>query len=201
MLAYLEFVGARLVFLIDWNRARKALRGFLPGPARVAVLRWAAAQEVGHRGFLELGGARLINQAIEAARAGRCISATGCATCWASGGRELVRFALRAASEGLRARQSQALIRDRMRAELARHFANEERRLLRVAAEHAGLVFEWPPWCATAVLARGGRGGGRSPGAGRGASSMTPTGGDQVREAVRRRPDHGRFCAAARGRR
>ena len=27
---------------------------------------WAAENDIGHRGFLELGGARLVNQAIEA---------------------------------------------------------------------------------------------------------------------------------------
>ena len=30
MLAYLTFLGSRLVFLIDWNRARKRLRTFAP---------------------------------------------------------------------------------------------------------------------------------------------------------------------------
>ena len=40
--ANLEFLGSRLVFLIDWNRARKQLRGFLRGPDRVALLRSAA---------------------------------------------------------------------------------------------------------------------------------------------------------------
>ena len=64
--AYLEFLGSRLVFLIDWNHARKQLRGFLRKPDRLILLRWAAETEIGHRGFLELGGARLVNQAIEA---------------------------------------------------------------------------------------------------------------------------------------
>ena len=55
------------MFLIDWNRARKQLRQFLRGPDRLALLlSWAAETEIGHRGFLELGGARLVNQAIEA---------------------------------------------------------------------------------------------------------------------------------------
>ncbi len=55
---YLEFLGSRLVFLIDWNRARKQLRQFLRGPDRLALLAWAAETEIGHRGFLELGGAQ-----------------------------------------------------------------------------------------------------------------------------------------------
>ena len=53
-----------------------------------------------------------------------------------------LRFVLRAATEGLLARQSSALIRDRVRAEMARHLSNEEHRLLLLASEHAGLIFE-----------------------------------------------------------
>jgi uncharacterized protein Yka (UPF0111/DUF47 family) len=152
--AYLEFLGSRLVFLIDWNRARKQLRGFLPNTARLALLRWAADQEVGHRGFLELGGARLVNQAIEAV-AGSAIH-FGDRLCDVLGVEEteaFLRFVLRTATEGLMARQSASLIRDRVRAELARHLSNEERRLLQVAAEHAGLIFELAALVRDAVLA------------------------------------------------
>jgi hypothetical protein len=56
LLAYLDHLGSRLVFLIDWNRARKQLRGFLNGEPRLRLLRWAAETNIGHRGFLELGG-------------------------------------------------------------------------------------------------------------------------------------------------
>ncbi|MBO0739272.1 MAG: hypothetical protein J2P48_22495, partial [Alphaproteobacteria bacterium] len=141
--SYLEFIGSRLVFLIDWNRARKQLRGFLPGKQRYELLRWAAEAEIGHRGFLELGGARLINDAIEATAGSavhfgdRLYDVLGePATV------DFLRFAFRAASEGLRARHSRGLIRDRVCAELAAHFSNEGKRLLRLAADHAGLVFE-----------------------------------------------------------
>ena len=141
--AYLGFLASRLVFLIDWNRARKQLRGFLRGEQRVALLRWAAEAEVGHRGFLELGGARLINRAIEATAG----SAThfGDRLCDVLGDVEamnFVRFVLRAAAEGLRDRQSLALIQDRIRAELQVHFTGEEKRLLRLAGDHAAMIFE-----------------------------------------------------------
>jgi uncharacterized protein Yka (UPF0111/DUF47 family) len=152
--AYLEFLGSRLVFLIDWNRARKQLRGFLPNAARLALLRWAADNEVGHRGFLELGGARLVNQAIEAV-AGSAVH-FGDRLCDVLGVEEteaFLRLVLRAATEGLLARQSASLIRDRVRAELARHLNNEERRLLGIAAEHAGLIFELASLAQDAVLA------------------------------------------------
>jgi len=140
---WLSFLGSRLVFLIDWNRARKQLRGFLPDNARADLLRWAAEQEIGHRAFLELGGARLVNQAIEAVAGSaihfgdRLSDVLGLAETQA-----FLRFVLRAATDCLLSRRSPSLLRDRIRAELARHLSNEERRLLRIAADHAALGFE-----------------------------------------------------------
>ena len=127
--AYLDFLGSRLVFLIDWNRARKQLRQFLRGPDRVALLGWAAENDVGHRGFLELGGARLVNQAIEAT-AGSSMH-FGDRLCDVLGDEEtleFLRFVFQAATEGLLAGPSQALIHDRIRVTLAKHFSNAEQR-------------------------------------------------------------------------
>jgi uncharacterized protein Yka (UPF0111/DUF47 family) len=141
--AYLEFLGSRLVFLIDWNRARKQLRGFLRSADRIGLLRWAADAEIGHRGFLELGGARLINDAIEAA-AGSSMH-FGDRLCDVLGDAETVEFThfvFKAATEGLLSGQSHGFIQDRIRVALATHFANEERQLLRLALDHAGLIFE-----------------------------------------------------------
>ena len=138
-----EFLGSRLVFLIDWNRARKQLRAFLRGRRRLALLRWAADQEVGHRGFLELGGAKLVNQAIEAT-AGSAMH-FGDRLCDVLGVAEteaFLRFVFHAATDGLLAR-ALAVARARPRPRrAAAHFSNEERRLLQLAADHAGLMFE-----------------------------------------------------------
>ena len=141
--ANLEFLGSRLVFLIDWNRARKQLRGFQRGADRFALLSWAAETETGHRGFLELGGAVLINRAIEAT-AGSAMR-FGDRLCDVLGDAEtraFLQFAFRAATDGTLSSQSHALIQDRVRVALAGQFRNEERQLLDRAAEHAGLVFE-----------------------------------------------------------
>lgn len=141
--AYLAFLGSRLVFLIDWNRARKQLRGFMRGDQLVALLQWAAAEEIGHRAFLQLGGARLVNEAIEAT-AGSAMH-FGDRLCDVLGDaptEALLRFVLRTTSEGLRTGQSPGLMRDRIRTELQTHFSNEGKRLLHLAADHAGLVFE-----------------------------------------------------------
>ena len=141
--AYLGFLGSRLVFLIDWNRARKQLRGFLRKDQRAALLSWAAEAEVGHRGFLELGGARLINHAIEAA--GGSAMHFGDRLCDVLGddaAQSFVRSVFGVATEGLRQHQSSSLIQDRVRAELQTHFSSEGTRLLRLASDHAGMVFE-----------------------------------------------------------
>jgi hypothetical protein len=45
---YLRFLGSRLVFLIDWNRARKRLRKLAPKRVALEVLQWAAEQNCGH---------------------------------------------------------------------------------------------------------------------------------------------------------
>jgi uncharacterized protein Yka (UPF0111/DUF47 family) len=140
---YLTFLGSRLVFLIDWNHARKQLRGFLRGADRLALLSWAAEAEIGHRGFLELGGARLVNQIIEPV-AGSSMH-FGDRLCDVLGDAEaldFLRFVFKTATEGLLSAKSGALLRDRIKVRLAAHFSNEERQLLRVAEDHAGLIFE-----------------------------------------------------------
>ncbi|MDR3528955.1 MAG: DUF47 family protein [Rhodopila sp.] len=191
--AYLEFLGSRLVFLIDWNRARKQLRQFLRGPDRLALLAWAAETDTGHRGFLELGGAKLVNQAIEAA-AGSSMH-FGDRLCDVLGDAEtlaFLRFVFQAATEGLLSGASQALIHDRIRVALAAHFSNEERQLLRIAADHAGLIFELASLVRDGVQAEADGVGKRAKRARRFEHDA-----DQLvietREAVRRRPDFGVF--------
>jgi uncharacterized protein Yka (UPF0111/DUF47 family) len=191
--ASLEYLGSRLVFLIDWNHARKQLRGFLRGPDRLSLLYWAAASGIGHRGFLELGGARLINRAIEATsgpsmRFGdRLCDVLGDAATQA-----VLRVIFQTATEGLLAGASRTLIHDKIRMILAAHFSNEEAQLLRLAADHAGLIFE------LASLVRDGAGRDRD-GTGKRArrARAFEHDADQLvvatREAVRRRPDFAVF--------
>jgi uncharacterized protein Yka (UPF0111/DUF47 family) len=152
----LQWLGSRLVFLIDWNRARKQLRGFLPNNARTALLRWAAEQEVGHRAFLELGGAGLVNQAIEAtAGSAMHFGDRLCDVLGVAQTSEFLRFVLRAATDCLTTHRSRSLLRDRARAELARHFRNERRRLLALAADHASISFELATLAYDRVMALG----------------------------------------------
>ena len=63
--ALLKYAGSRLVFVLDWNRARKQLSSFLSNKDAIGVLRWAADSNFGHMAFLALGGDRLIYDAVE----------------------------------------------------------------------------------------------------------------------------------------
>ncbi|WP_248354670.1 DUF47 family protein [Anaeromyxobacter oryzae] len=140
---YLEHLGSRLVFLIDWNRARKRLRLFVKAKDAVDLLRWAAERELGHMPFLALGGERLVFDALErlpriAIRYGEQLHEVL--------GRDraiaFLRFVLERCSTGIREGRSEFLIRDEIRAELMSQLATAEQSLLAAAAEHASLVVE-----------------------------------------------------------
>jgi uncharacterized protein Yka (UPF0111/DUF47 family) len=138
---FLERLGSRIVFLIDWNKARKRLGLLVHNEAAVSILTWAADHEVGHRGFLKLGGERLIYDALEQAvktplRYGEPLHEM----IGPDVAQEYLRFVLQIAAKGLLHGQSEALIRDRVRAELFTHFRSAEQRLLAACSGHAEII-------------------------------------------------------------
>jgi len=139
--AYLAFLASRLVFLIDWNRARKRLQELVRRGDAVALLKWAADHNLGHRAFLEFGGERLVLDAVASVsrapvRAGEKLHET-------LGDEATVnylRYVLRVCAEGLLGRRSPALIRDEVRAELLGYFGTVSERLFDLICDHACLV-------------------------------------------------------------
>ena len=140
---YLQFLGSRIVFLIDWNKARKRLRQFMRQRDAIELLKWAAEQGHGHRGFLELGGERVIYDTIEAARTtpvryGERLDRVL--------GRETVvdhlRYVLRTAAQGLLAKRSARLIRDEIKADLLERLHTAEQGFFALLGEHAALSVE-----------------------------------------------------------
>ena len=124
---FLEFLGSRIVFLIDWNKARKTLQTFVGDNNAIRLLTWAAAHDFGHRAFLELGGADLILEAVDRAAAGRI--PYGVRLDEALGAPECVKFlehVLRDTSQGLSAGRTARLIRDEIQADLSRRFETAE---------------------------------------------------------------------------
>jgi uncharacterized protein Yka (UPF0111/DUF47 family) len=141
--SYLTFLGSRLVFLIDWNRARKRLKRLAPEAVAIEVLGWSAEEEYGHMAFLKLGGDQLVAEAWRLAapiqlQPGGPISETL--------GKErtsqFLKFALKTASAGLRGGQSPRLVQDEIRAELRYYIDTIHQGLLDVAARHAAIIVE-----------------------------------------------------------
>jgi hypothetical protein len=138
---YLRFLGSRLVFLIEWNRARKRLMRLVRKSDALALLKWSADNNVGHRAFLEAGDTRLIDAAIERAaplqmRSGARLDE------WL--GRESARSflmsVLRITSSGLSVRHSLGLIEDEVEAELLRHLQSIDRHSLQGVTDQATLI-------------------------------------------------------------
>jgi uncharacterized protein Yka (UPF0111/DUF47 family) len=143
LMSFLDRVGSRIVFLIDWNKARKRLGLLVPNGLAIELLGWAAERGFGHRAFLQLGGERLVYDALERAvrtplRYGEPLHEM----IGAEGARDFLRFVLEATSTGLKGGLAETLIADRIRVELFNHFRTAEQRLLGDAARHAGLVSE-----------------------------------------------------------
>lgn len=141
--AYLTHLGSRLVFLIDWNRARKRLQLLLPKADAIALLSWAAENNVGHRAFLLAGGERMIYDSLQFVAGGTLSYGV---TLDALLGREaaisFLRFILQTCSHGLLNGRPTALIRDQVRVELFKHYHSAQQYLLDLAGNHATLSVE-----------------------------------------------------------
>jgi uncharacterized protein Yka (UPF0111/DUF47 family) len=138
---FLAFLGSRIVFLIDWNKARKTLQSFVSKAGAIDLLVGAAKREDGHRAFLELGGADLVFDAVRRAAAGRIAygvplgKALGESECAA-----FLRNVLHLASEGLEDGRSTRFIRDEIQADLSQRLDTAESELLATVLRHLGLT-------------------------------------------------------------
>ncbi len=139
--SFLEFSGSRLVFLIDWNRARKRLRNFLLAKDASYVLKWAADNEFGHMGFLILGGEKMVYDALE--MASRVPMRYGEPLHQVLGREKSIEYfqwVLRISTTGLLKNQSHLLIQDEIKAELLRYFRSAHEGLMEICEEHATLT-------------------------------------------------------------
>lgn len=140
---FLAAVGAALVFLIDWNKARKLLRTWVAKDDAARILEWAARHRIGHRGFLELGGNELLGSAVRnaaPARIGfgeRLDQALG-----RSAAIDFLKAALRASTEALLAGRSVRTVRDQIEADLVRHLDRVDGALLASVLRQTGLAHD-----------------------------------------------------------
>jgi uncharacterized protein Yka (UPF0111/DUF47 family) len=115
----LEAIGGRLVFLIDWNKARKRLRNFIRGSEVQEVLLWSARERIGHMPFLSYGDEEIVYESLEAlprgtVRLGEPLSSI----LGREGSLEFIRDALRLARESYDRREPRILLVDRLRCSL-----------------------------------------------------------------------------------
>jgi uncharacterized protein Yka (UPF0111/DUF47 family) len=138
---FLSAVGAALVFLIDWNKARKLLRNWVAKDDAARILDWAARHRIGHRAFLELGGNELLGGAVRNAaptRIGfgeRLDQALGRAAAI-----DFLKTALRLSTEALLAGQSVRMVRDQIEADLVRRLERVDSALLAMVLRQIGLA-------------------------------------------------------------
>jgi uncharacterized protein Yka (UPF0111/DUF47 family) len=140
---FLDKVGSSLVFLIDWNKARKALRAFMPKDQSVRILDWAARNHIGHRAFLELGGVELITTAVHNAAATRIGFGDQLDTVLGRDSAfDFFKNVLRSCTDALKQGRSVRLARDRIEADLVRRLKRVDATLMAVVVRQAGLARE-----------------------------------------------------------
>lgn len=140
---FLAAIGAALVFMIDWNKARKLLRSWVAKDDATRILDWAARHRFGHRAFLQLGANELLGAAVRNAAPNRI--GFGERLDQALGRVAAIDFlkgALRAATEGLLAGRSVRLVRDQIEADLVRHLDRADGALLAIVMRQLGLAHD-----------------------------------------------------------
>ena len=150
--AFLSHVGSRLVFLIDWNLARRRLSHFVNSDDAVSLLTWAADNNIGHRAFLQAGDVHLVQSALE--RAAPTLLRNGSRLDDLLGrdaARLFLMAVLRIASAGIGSGRSPRLIDDEIEAELLLYIRRSDRTLLGAAADHATVIAAAIEWISHAV--------------------------------------------------
>lgn len=141
--AYLTHLGSRLVYLIDWNRARKRLQLLVPREDAIALLSWSANNDIGHLAFLKAGGERMIFDALQFVAGGTMTYGVTLAELL---GREAavayLRFIFKVCSRGFQDKRSLALIRDEARVELSGYYHSAQQNLFDLAGNHASFTIE-----------------------------------------------------------
>jgi uncharacterized protein Yka (UPF0111/DUF47 family) len=141
--SFLAAIGASLVFLIDWNKARKVLRTLVSKGDAITILDWAARHRIGQRGFLELGGSELLASAVHhvaPTRIGfgeRLDDVLG-----RDAAVDFLKTVLRVTTEVLLEGGSARLARDRIEADLVQHLQRVDTTFLAIVIRQAGLARE-----------------------------------------------------------
>lgn len=140
--AVLRYIGSRIVFLIDWNRARKRLQVFVDREHACRILSTAAELEVGHVGWLRLDGEHLLYGVMQAVGDGAFrLGDTLQGVLGDAAAERFLSDTLTLCAQGLREGRAPAQIEDEIRLLLRRHLQDRSSEF-DLAAEHAGYCHE-----------------------------------------------------------
>jgi uncharacterized protein Yka (UPF0111/DUF47 family) len=149
---FLAYLGSRLVFLIDWNRARKRLSRVVKKSDATALLKWAADNNIGHEAFLKAGDVRLIHSALDRAAPSQMhYGARLDEILGRDAAKRFLMSVLRIASAGVARRSSPRLIDDEIEAELMMYLERSDRSFLGAVADHANIVAGMVDWIRRAI--------------------------------------------------
>ena len=140
---FLDFLGSKIVFVIDWNRARKKLQRFISKKRAIELLKWAADNEIGHMAFLVLGGEKIIYEVLSTLSTntniinGKLDEILGDKESF-----EALKTVLSIACEGLLKNKSQPVIYDEIKAELSKYLKGMEELLIDYISEIACYIYD-----------------------------------------------------------
>jgi len=141
--AYLTYLGSRLVFLIDWNRARKCLQVLVPKQGALSLLSWAEKNDIGHMAFLKAGGEKMIFDALQFVAGGTLTYGVRLDELLGKKAADsYLRFILKACCKSLLEKRPVNLLRDEARVELFNYFHSAQQNLLELAGNHAAFAVE-----------------------------------------------------------
>ena len=141
--SFLDHLGSRIVFLIDWNRARKMLKNFMKNRDAIDLLKWAADNDIGHRGFLVLGGEKLVFDSLE--MVSRVPIHYGEPLSQVIGREKTIEFfqwSMKRATSGLLENQAHMLLQDEIKTEMLRYFRTVQQELFELCSEHVSFTVE-----------------------------------------------------------
>ena len=140
---FLEFLGSKIVFIIDWNRARKKLQRFISKKRTIELLKWAADNEIGHMAFLVLGGEKIIYEALSTLSTssniikGKLEEILGDENSF-----EALKTVLSVTSDGLLRNKSQTIIYDEIKADLSKYLKGMEELFIDYISEIACYIYD-----------------------------------------------------------
>jgi len=141
--AFLDYLGSRLVFLIDWNRARKRLRNFVKKGEAIRLLKWVADHDYGHMGFLKAGGEQLLYETLQVIARGQYHPGQLLEDLLgAKQADDYLKFVLRTCAEGLLKGEPEVFVHDAVRAELLNYVRTGQQNLFDIVSDHAAYIVE-----------------------------------------------------------